>query len=353
MRAVWGAQRRMTSASRLPSDLAVRPSADYDFADYDFADYDNWSLENWREASGHDDDGGGVSEWCEAGRREAAVKAFQACLFSVVFLLGVAGNGLVVATLAARRRRGPRSPTDAFLLQLALADLLPLLTLPLQAVDAHAGWIFSAPACRVTRAVYAVNMYGGPLILACIGADRYLAVAARRPRARRTFGRAATAAAWSAALLLGLPELLFSGVWGSGPEAHCGTLARTAVKRAADGAALAVFALSFLSMAACYSAIAGVLRAGGVRRRRRRTLKLMAALVLLFALFQLPHSALTSLKMAGPLCAPLPERVTRSLAYVRCCLDPLAYALAGGRFRRDALELLRPSRPSPSPSPSR
>nr|XP_061800631.1 C-C chemokine receptor type 10-like [Nerophis lumbriciformis] len=317
----------------MPSDLQDDLSAEYDFADYA-----NWSLENWRESSGYDDQGS--SEWCEAGEQEAAIKVFQSCLFAAIFLFGVAGNGLVMATFAANRCRGPRSVTDVFLFQLALADFLLLLTLPLQAADTNTGWIFSAPVCKVTRAVYAVNTYGGLLLLACISVDRYLAVVSSR--ARRKFARLATAAVWLTALLLSLPELLFSGVSGSGRDAYCGTLAGAAVKTATNAAAVAVFALSFLLMAACYLAIARILRAGSETwLRRRHTLKLMMALVLLFLLFQLPHSVVVSLKMARPLCAPVPEYVTCTLAFARCCLNPVMYALVGGRFRSEALKLLR------------
>ncbi|XP_019730001.1 C-C chemokine receptor type 10 [Hippocampus comes] len=326
---------------------------DRDSDAYDFAEYANWSLEDWRPTE--DDYGDGGSDWCEAGEQESAIKVLQTCLFTVIFLSGVAGNVLVMATFAAYRHRR-RSATDAFLFQLALADLLLLLTLPLQAADTNVGWIFSAPACKAARAVYAVNTYGGLLLLACIAVDRYLAVVPRRKTPRRrartaAFARSAAApAVWLAASLLSLPEIIFSDVAGSGANAYCGTLASPRIKMAANGAAIAVFALSFLVMAACYGGIARVLWAGGGgggARRPRRTLRLMAALVALFLLLQLPHSVVLSVKMARPLCALLLEYVTRSLAYARCCLNPVTYVLAGQRFRRDALRLLRrPCRPA-------
>ncbi|XP_077406457.1 C-C chemokine receptor type 10 [Vanacampus margaritifer] len=317
-------------------------------AEYDFAEYANWSLDDWRPTEDYEDD---ESDWCEAGEQELAIKVFQTCLFATIFLLGVAGNVLVMATFVAYRRRRTRSATDGFLFQLALADFLLLLTLPLQAADTNVGWIFSAPACKAVRAVYAVNTYCGLLLLACIAVDRYLAVVPRQRSPRRrartaAFWRSmAAAAVWLAAALLSLPEILFSGVAGSGGDAYCGTLAGARVKMAADAAAIGVFALSFLVMAACYTGIARVLCAGsgggGAKGwHRQRTLKLMAALVALFLLFQLPHSAVLSLKMARPICFLLLEYVTRSLAYARCCLDPVMYVLASRRFRGDALRLL-------------
>nr|XP_057921589.1 C-C chemokine receptor type 10 [Doryrhamphus excisus] len=309
---------------------------------YDFdADYFNFSLQNY---SVMDEDG--EEDWCEAGEHERTIKLFQTCLLAIIFLFGTAGNGLVMVTLVAYRRL--RSMTNIFLSQLALADLLLLVTLPLQAADTNVGWIFSTAACKMVRACYAINTYSGLMLLACISVDRYLAVARPQRRLRSQMlqrGKMAAVGVWLAAALLSLPEVLFSGVSGSGSDAYCGVLTSGEVKMAANGAVTGVFGLSFLVMVACYSMVARVLWAGTAAGRakcwrRQRTLKLMAALVLLFVVFQLPHSVVLSLKMATPFCALLPEYVTCTLAYTRCCLNPVMYALVGVRFRNDVLKLL-------------
>ncbi|XP_054608633.1 C-C chemokine receptor type 10 [Dunckerocampus dactyliophorus] len=310
---------------------------------YDFHADDHFNL-SLRNCSEMDEDG--YEDWCEAGEHERTIKLFQTCLFAVMFLFGMAGNGLVMVTLVAYRRL--RSMTDIFLSQLALADMLLLLTLPLQAADTNVGWIFSTAACKVMRACYAINTYSGLLLLACISVDRYLAVARPQPRLHSQMlrgGKLAAVGVWLAAALLSLPEVLFSGVSGSGSDAYCGVLTSGKVKMATNGAVTAVFGLSFLVMAACYSLVARVLwartAAGRAKRwRHQRTLKLMVALVLLFVVFQLPHSVVLSLKMAAPFCALLPEYVTCTLAYARCCLNPVMYALVGVRFRDDVLKLL-------------
>ncbi|XP_061783264.1 C-C chemokine receptor type 10 [Nerophis lumbriciformis] len=307
-------------------------------------------LEAWLGSGEEDGEGEGEDEdedWCEAGEHERTIKLFQTCLLAAIFLLGMAGNAAVMATLAARRRL--RRTTDIFLSQLALADVLLLLTLPLQVADVNLGWVFSAAACKAVRACYAVNTYSGLLQLACVSVDRYVAVARPQDKLRLhsrmlVAGKMVAAGVWLVAALLSLPELLFSGVSGSGADAYCGMLTGAKGKMAADGAVTAVFGLSFLVMAVCYSLVARVLWAGSAGRARRwrhqRTLKLMVALVLLFLVFQLPHSVVLSLKMAAPFCALLPEYVTRTLAYARCCLNPVMYVLLGVRFRNQLLKLL-------------
>lgn len=293
------------------------------------------------------------SDWCEAGEEEFTIKTFQTCVFCLIFLLGVAGNCLVIATFTVYRRLHLRSMTDVFLFHLALADLLLLLTLPLQAADTHhhRGWVFPEPLCKITRSCYATNTYSGLLLLACISVDRYLVVARAQEMLRLrswifTVGTVAAVGVWLIAVLLSMPEILFSGVTESGNHTYCGVIKSGTVKMATNGAIIGVFCLSLFIMVMCYSLIAKVLWAGQAHRRgkqwhRQRTLKLMVALVLVFLLFQLPYTVVLSRKMTGRFCGPLPEYITRTLAYTRCCLNPILYALVGVRFRNDVLRLVQ------------
>ncbi|KAM9426668.1 C-C chemokine receptor type 10 [Pholidichthys leucotaenia] len=292
------------------------------------------------------------SDWCEADeQQEHIIKVFQSCVFCLIFLLGVVGNCLVIATFALYRRLHLRSMTDIFLFHLALADLLLLLTLPLQAVDTHLGWIFSVFLCKTTRACYAINTYSGLLLLACISVDRYMVVARAQEMLRLrsqilTYGKLAAVGVWFVAVLLSLPEILFSGVLESGTEAYCGLLHKNVqVKMATNGAIIAVFSLSLFIMVTCYASVARVLWESHPHRRgkqwqRQRTLKLMVILVLVFLVFQLPYTVVLSHKMAGQFCGLLLEYITCTLAYTRCCLNPILYALVGIRFRKDVLRLL-------------
>ncbi|XP_039644556.1 C-C chemokine receptor type 10 isoform X1 [Perca fluviatilis] len=294
-----------------------------------------------------------LGSFCEAGEHGFTIKTFQSCVFCLIFLLGVVGNCLVIATFALYRRLRLRSMTDVFLLHLALADLLLILTLPLQAVDTHKGWIFPVLLCKATRASYAINTYSGLQLLACISVDRYMVVARAQEmlRLRRrilTVGKVAVVGVWLVAVLLSLPEILYSGVSGSNDDAYCGMQKSGTVKMSTSVAIVAVFCLSFFVMVTCYSLIARVLWEGNAQRRgkqwhRQRTLKLMVALVVVFLLFQLPYTVVLSRKMAGSFCALLLEYITCTLAYIRCCLNPILYAMVGVRFRNDVLRLVHDS----------
>lgn len=326
----------------------------------DMTDIYDYSSDDFSSTSTYE----GLQELCEARDQQLIIKVFQACVSILIFIVGIVGNSLVIATFAIYRRLRLRSMTDVFLFNLALADLLLLLTLPLQAGDTLVGWVFGVALCKITQASYAINTYSGLLLLACISIDRYMVVAraqvALRLRSSMLLvGKLVCLAVWLVASLLSLPEIVFSQVQIElEEEAHCRMkiwegMESWKVKMAVRGTQIAGFCLPFLLMVICYSLIGWMLcgkhAEGRVRGwHRQRTLRLMLALVVVFLLFQLPYTVVLSLKIAGPpsTCEQsnstlLWEYITRTLAYTRCCLNPILYALVGVRFRSDVLKLLR------------
>ncbi|XP_038610186.1 C-C chemokine receptor type 10 [Tachyglossus aculeatus] len=305
----------------------------------------------------------GLPEPCDRGSVRAFGRVFQPAVLLPVAALGLAGNGLVVAThLAARRRRGggggPRSPTSAHLLQLALADLLLALSLPFGAAGALGGWAPAASLCRAVLGLYSASFHAGFLFLACVSADRYLAVRRLAPAAggRRRRGpgpaRAATLAVWLLALLLALPALLFARDGGGACRLVFPEGPAQALKGASGLAQLALgFGLPLGVMVACYALLGRTLLAAQ-GPGRLRVLRVVVALVAAFVALQLPYSLALLLDTADVLAArergcPASDRqavallVTSGLALARCGLNPLLYAFLGGRFRRDLRRLLR------------
>ncbi|XP_072312982.1 C-C chemokine receptor type 10 [Eucyclogobius newberryi] len=322
---------------------------------YDADDYSYDFTANYTDdyTDGNDSFDQNTSDWCEAGDQALTIKVFQSSFFCLIFFTGVIGNCLVIATFFLYRLFRLRSMTDVFLFNLALADLLLLLTLPLQAADTL-GWNFPNSLCKATRGCYAINTYSGLMLLACISVDRYIVVAKAQEmlKLRRqilTGGIIAAVFVWLIAVILSLPEIRYSGVSAvSGGGHYCGLQIGGTVKEATYGAIIAIFCASFLVMVTCYSSIAKVLWEGrtfnrGKHGHRQRTLKLMVSLVVVFVLFQLPYTVVLLRKMAGPFCGPLLEYITYTLASMRCCLNPILYALVGVRFRNDVLKLVRDS----------
>lgn len=92
----------------------------------------------------------------ECTMKRSFVATFVSVLYSVALVLGLMGNVLVMVVLWQKSREN-WSVTDAFVLHLSVADVLLLLTMPLWAVDAVKGWIFSTGLCKVTGALFKVR----------------------------------------------------------------------------------------------------------------------------------------------------------------------------------------------------
>ncbi|NXK93402.1 ACKR4 protein, partial [Formicarius rufipectus] len=296
---------------------------------------------------------GMLPELCEKQAVQGFARTFQPAVYLLLSLLGTMGNGLVLLTHTCYRRA--RSITDVCLLHLALSDLLLLLTLPFAATNMLQGWTPGTAACKALQGLYALNFYSGFFFLTCISVDRYVAIvrvpaACRlRPRARR-HGWLTVGLAWLLALLLALPQFIYSRV-----ELHqdlqlCHVVFPRVVSRAARGATNLVqvvlgFAVPFLVMVSCYAAVARTLLAAR-GAQPHRALRMLLVLVLVFVALQLPHSLMVLLDAAELLaswemsCAQSHRKdlallITGGLAYLRCCLNPLLYAFLGQRFRRE------------------
>ncbi|XP_015217395.1 C-C chemokine receptor type 7 isoform X1 [Lepisosteus oculatus] len=299
-----------------------------------------------------------IPELCDIGSTHSFIKIFQSCIFALIFFIGILGNSLVLTTYILYRRLKLRSMTDVFLLNLAMADLFLLLTIPFKATYMVLGsWVFGMPLCKITCSLYAINFYSGFLFLACISIDRYvvivMATMAHKLRNKTVvYSKRCTVLVWVASILLSLPEIIFTTVEARDGDLLCETLLTEespSIKAWTRLAQITVgFCVPFFVMLFCYSVIIRTLLKGR-RLEKHKALRVILALVLVFVVFQLPYSVVLFLKTAGLLgtsCSDwhntlVAEYVTGSLAFIRCCLNPLLYAFVGVRFRNDVLLLLR------------
>ncbi|XP_004455946.2 CX3C chemokine receptor 1 [Dasypus novemcinctus] len=286
-----------------------------------------------------------AAEACDVTDVVALGRLFLIILYSLVFVLGLAGNLLVLSALASSRK--PRSVTDVYLLNLALSDLLFVATLPFWVQYMVSNQGLHSAMCKLTTALFFIGFFAGIFFITVIGIDRYTAIVqAANSMTSRTaqHGVTVSLAVWAAAILVAAPQFMFTKqkeneCLGDYPEALQGVWP---VLRNLEVNVLG-FLLPLLAMGYCYCRIVWTLLACK-NRKRAKAIKLTLLVVAAFFLFWTPYNAmvfLETLRLYGffPSCAVrrdlrLALVVTETVAFSHCCLNPLIYAFAGEKFRK-------------------
>lgn len=290
----------------------------------------------------------------------------QVYVHSLICIVGLIGNVLVILTYAFYKRT--KSMTDVYLLNVAIADVLFVVALPLIIFSEQNGWSLGDWSCKLLRGVYSINLYSGILLLACISLDRYLAIV----QARRSFRFRSSmlvysyvicAVVWLLALLLTLPTFIFYQIYKpSGTMTYVGitpppdlleeqpvcflrfteAIDAKHVKQLVPSFQVAVgFCLPLLVMGFCYSSVlCTLLRAKNFQRHK--AVRVVLTVVLVFVACHLPYNVALLYDIIHMFsfydCSVYNTKqliliITESLAYLHCCLNPLLYAFIGVKFR--------------------
>lgn len=96
-------------------------------------------------------------------------------VFSLVFIFGLLFNLVAVYIFACTLK--VRNETTTYMINLAVSDLLFVLTLPFRIFYfINRDWPFGKIQCKLSVALFYTNMYGSILFLTCISVDRFLAI---------------------------------------------------------------------------------------------------------------------------------------------------------------------------------
>lgn len=296
---------------------------------------------------------------CEKADIRSFASLFLPVMYTVCLVVGLAGNTLVVAVYAYHKRL--KTMMDAFLTHLAVADLLLLSTLPFWAVDAARGWELGVVLCKIVSGCYTVNFTCCMLLLACISLDRYLALARakggdQRGRLQRAFSRRhcwkVCAAVWTIAVMLGLPDFIFSDVVRWEARSICLSVYPPSMPKAGKAAleifeVLLGFLLPLLVMMVCYCSMGRALRGLPTesRGKKGKVLRVLLVVVGVFVVTQLPYNVVKLYRAMDSVYALVTHcetskvldraaQVTGSLALTHCCINPILYAFVGSSFKQ-------------------
>ncbi|KAM6338448.1 C-X-C chemokine receptor type 6 [Podargus strigoides] len=279
-------------------------------------------------------------------------RVFLPCMYSAVFILGLAGNALVFVILVFYEKL--KTLTDIFLVNLAIADWVFLWTLPFWAYSAAQEWTFGTVACRIVRGFYTLNLYTSMLTLTSITFDRLIAITfatkARTCQTKRlTWGKLICVLIWVISLAFAAPQFIFSEVF-SIDKTICqveypnhGTELVLEVIQVTLG-----YFIPLLAMIICYSLIIRTLLHAR-NFQKNKSLKKIFSVVVIFILTQSPYTFLRLIKIIDwsfNLNSSFEYAivVTEALAYFHGCLNPVLYFFMGVKFRRNLQKIIKNSR---------
>ncbi|XP_054852509.1 type-2 angiotensin II receptor [Eublepharis macularius] len=284
-------------------------------------------------------------------------------LYCILFIFGLVGNSLVIAVLC--RQKNPKTVANVYIVNLAVADLLALVTVPFWASYYAYGynWLFGSVMCKLSSSVFGLTMFASIFFITCMSMDRYQAIAHPFQSQRRTLQQASVTAllVWGLAALTSLPAFYFRDtqyiedlnvtacVMAFPNETYSEWSAGTALMKNTLG-----FLIPVAIIATCYIWIrVHLMKARGLeknKQKRDRVLKVVAAVVVAFLICWLPFHILTFLDaltwmhvikecwIVSAIDMALPFGI--SMGFANSCINPLLYYFIGNQFQ-DKLHLFK------------
>ncbi|XP_026573524.1 CX3C chemokine receptor 1 isoform X1 [Pseudonaja textilis] len=272
-------------------------------------------------------------------------KIFLPVLYGLVFTIGMVGNFLVVLTILKARRQ--KSITDIFFLNLAISDLLFVISLPFWASYIIRDWRLGNFTCKMVSSFYSVGYFSGMFFITIISIDRYLAIvrATCIMKSRTvTYGHLISISIWALAVFFASPHFIFMQesdrkCTSSYPEhLHIIWPVFSYLEMNVIG-----FLLPMCIMSYCYLQIIRTLLSCK-NQCKQKAMKVISLVVIVFFLFWTPYHLSLFLQVLRYFevfkdCSSLRSldytvQVTETVAFSHCCLNPIIYVFAGEKFRK-------------------
>ncbi|KAJ8388671.1 hypothetical protein AAFF_G00130800 [Aldrovandia affinis] len=292
--------------------------------------------------------------------------------YGLVFVLGLALNGTLLWLVCFRTKTW--SCSIIYLVNLAVADLLYVLALPLLIVSYAMGdvWQFGDGACKAVRFFFYANLHGSMMFLMCISVHRFMGVCypiktiGYRTKRVAIF---ASALVWIFVTTETLPTAAF---------AHSGFINNMTVcfdmtspgrfrQYFPYGMFLTIvgFLLPFVVIVTCYCLMLKTLSRADVnikvgKRTRRKSVRTIQMVCLLFVLCFVPYHITRLIYLFVRVYVAnncellnvvmLSYKIWRPIVSFNCCINPILYFACSDKHRRQLFAKLCKWRVHPSES---
>nr|XP_033818482.1 chemokine-like receptor 1 [Geotrypetes seraphini] len=275
--------------------------------------------------------------------------------YSVAFLLGVMGNGLVIWITLFKMKM---TVNTVWFLNLAIADFIFTFFLPLNivytALDFH--WPFGTSLCKLNSFVAFLNMFASVFILMVISIDRCISVVfpvwSHNHRNTR-LASIIVVVLWFCALVMSIPYAVFRDTRTNLKNKNIinclynFSLSNTSTDIIETRFRIMIivrfvlgFLIPFVVIVACYIIITLKLLKNQLINSSR-PFKIFIAVIISFFLCWLPYHIFSFLELASISAAPHLKQVvnygsplTSSLAFLNSCVNPILYVFIGKDFKK-------------------
>ncbi|XP_056156417.1 somatostatin receptor type 1 [Lampris incognitus] len=275
-----------------------------------------------------------------------ASKIIIPSIYALVCCVGLTGNAMVIYVILKYAKM--KTATNIYILNLAIADELFMLSVPFLATSAAVRhWPFGSLMCRLVLSVDGINMFTSIFCLTVLSVDRYVAVVhpIKAARYRRpTVAKVVNVCVWGLSLLVILPIIIFADTVPAQDGAmDCNFLWPEAAW--SEAFVVYTFLLGFLlpvaAICLCYCLMVARMRAVGLKagwlQRRRSEKKITRMVLLVVAVFLLCWMPFYIVQLVSVFHRPPDPMITQLfviLSYANSSANPILYGFVSDNFRR-------------------
>ncbi|XP_065702741.1 P2Y purinoceptor 4 isoform X2 [Patagioenas fasciata] len=276
--------------------------------------------------------------------------------YGIVFVVGLPLNSWALWMFISKMR--PWNATTTYMFNLAVSDTLYVLSLPTLVyyyADRN-NWPFGKWLCKVVRFLFYANLYSSILFLTCISIHRYVGIChpIRSLKWVKTkHARIICVGAWLVVTICLIPNLVFVTTSSKGNSTVCHDTTKPEefdhyVHYSSSVMAL-LFGVPFLVIVLCYCLMAKRLCKSSfstpsprMPSYKKRSIKMIVIVLTVFAICFMPFHITRTLYYTSRYfqadCQTLniinfTYKITRPLASINSCLDPILYFMAGDKYR--------------------
>ncbi|XP_062284217.1 chemokine XC receptor 1-like [Scomber scombrus] len=299
------------------------------------------------------------NEICDRTSTNEFAAIFIPVFFSIVVILSLFGNILVIVILA--KYENLKSLTNAFILNLAMSDLLFTAGLPFWAYSHMYGWTLGEPACKIVNFVFFIGFDSSGIILILMTVHRYVAVMNPFSDIVSTKGFYSVLASvmiWAVSILVASPAFVFTKV-NTDLDPNLCEYINSNSKLWGIYQQNILFLVISVVFVFCYSLIIYRLLRPTAQRRKNKTLKLIFILMVVFFVSWGPYNIVLFLNSfyyfpkesvnstdAARACEKDKQQyytiyVSSFFAYSHCCLNPVFYVFVGVKFKNHLKKMMK------------